>query len=160
MEYLLYTGIGILIAGLQVLLSRFISIAGVSPDLVLIFLVWVAISRGQLAAILGGFILGLALDVLSSGLLGAHALALTVAGFLVGFFFDAERAEQNVRNWPFLVLTLLGAVVNNALYYFLLTRGTEMSFTEFVVRYGAVGALYTVFIAIFPLLYWSRKRTY
>jgi len=97
---------------------------------------------------------------MSSGILGAHALSLTVAGFLTGFFHDPERVEQNMRNWPFLLLTLLGAVINNTLYYFLMTRGTEMSFVEFAFRYGAVGALYTVFIAIFPLLYWSRKRSY
>jgi rod shape-determining protein MreD len=161
MKYLTYAGVGILLIIFQVLVSRFLSIAGVSPDFLLIFLVFLTIREGQFAGIVGGFLLGFILDVLSSnGILGAHALSKTIACFLVGFFFNPERIEQNVRNWPFLLLTLLAAVINNFMYYFLMTRGTEMSFGEFAFRYGAVGALYTVFIAIFPLLYWSRKRTY
>ncbi|SRR5579883_235907 len=160
MQYLSYAGIGFLIVIVQVLVSRFLSIAGVSPDFLMIFLVWLTIREGQFVGETAGFLLGLTLDVTSSSILGAHALAKTAACFSVGYFFDRERVEQNLRNWPFLLLTLLGAVINNFLYYFLVTRGSEMSFSEFAFRYGAVGALYTVFIAIFPLLYWSRKRAY
>ena len=160
MQFAAYGGVGLLIIIVQVLISRFLSIAGVSPDFLLIFLMYVTMREGQFAGIISAFVLGLLLDVMSSGILGAHALSLTVACFLAGMFYDRERVEQNIRNWPFLVLTLLGAIVNNGLYYFLMTRGGEMSFEEFAFRYGAVGALYTVFIAIFPLLYWSRKRAY
>ncbi|MDP4199950.1 MAG: rod shape-determining protein MreD [Bacteroidota bacterium] len=160
MQFAAYGGVGLLIIIVQVLISRFLSIAGVSPDFLLIFLMYVTMREGQFAGIVSGFVLGLGLDIMSSGIFGAHALSKTVACFLVGFFYDRERLEQNIRNWPFLMLTLLGAIINNALYYFLLTRGGEMSFAEFAFQYGAVGALYTVFIAIFPLLYWSRKRAY
>jgi rod shape-determining protein MreD len=160
MQYLTYAGIGILIIVVQVLISPLLSIAGVSPDFLLIFLVWISIKEGQFAGEIAGFVLGLLLDILSSNILGVHTLSKTAACFCIGYFFERERTEQNLRNWPFLLLTLLAAVINNGLYYFLITRGTEISFAEFAFRYGAVGALYTVFIAIFPLLYWSRKRTY
>jgi rod shape-determining protein MreD len=160
MKYLIYAGVGFLLIVIQVLISRFLSIAGVSPDFLLIFLVWLTIREGQFAGETSGFVLGFVLDVMSGGILGAQTLSKTIACFLVGFFHNPERTEQNIRNWPFLLLTLLGAVVNNLLYYFMITRGSEISLGEFTFRYGAVGALYTVFIAIFPLLYWSRKRSY
>ena len=132
------------------------------PDFLLIFLVWITIKEGQLAGEVSGFILGLVLDILSSNILGVHALSKTAACFCIGYFFDRDRVDQNIRNWPFLLLTLLAAIINNALYYFLITRGSAMSFAEFAFfdTGGRQGALYTVFIAIFPLLYWSRKRTY
>ena len=160
MKYLSYAGVGILLVIVQVLVSRFLSIAGVSPDFLLIFLVWLTIKEGQFVGETAGFVLGLTLDVVSSSILGVHALSKTAVCFAIGFFFNPERIEQNLRNWPFLLLTLLAAVINNFLYYFLITRGSEITFADFAFRYGAVGALYTVFIAIFPLLYWSRKRTY
>ena len=160
MKYLVYAGVGLLIIIVQVLVSRFLSIAGVSPDFLLIFLVYVTIREGQFAGETTAFVLGVLLDIFAQGIIGSQALSKTIACFLVGFFYNPDRIEQNIRNWPFLLLTLLGAFINNFLYYFLMTRGTDMSFGEFAFRYGAVGALYTVFIAIFPLLYWSRKRAY
>ncbi len=63
MQYVTYTGIGILIIIVQVLVGRFLSIAGVSPDFLLIFLVWLTMKEGQLAGEIGGFALGLALNV-------------------------------------------------------------------------------------------------
>jgi rod shape-determining protein MreD len=160
MKYLVYAGVGLLIIIVQVLISRFLSIAGVSPDFLLIFLVYITIREGQFAGETMAFTLGIVLDIFAQGIIGSQALSKTIACFLVGYFHNPERIEQNIRNWPFLLLTLLGAFINNFLYYFLMTRGTDMSFGEFAFRYGAVGALYTVFIAIFPLLYWSRKRAY
>jgi rod shape-determining protein MreD len=160
MKYLIYAGVGLLIIIVQVLISRFLSIAGVSPDFLLIFLVYITIREGQFAGETSAFVLGMLLDIFAQGIIGSQALSKTIACFLIGYFYNPDRVEQNIRNWPFLLLTLLAAFINNFLYYFLMTRGTDMSFGEFTFRYGAVGALYTVFIAIFPLLYWSRKRAY
>lgn len=160
MNYLIYAGTGLGIVIFQVLISRFLSIAGASPDFLLIFLIFVTIREGQFVGMTSAFVLGLLLDLFSSGVPGWHALSKTVACFLVGFFYNPERVEQYIRNWPFLLLTLLGAVINNFLYYFLYTRGSNISFGEFAFLYGGVGAMYTVAIAILPLLYWSRKRAY
>ena len=161
MKYLIYAGIGLLLVVVQVLISRFLSIAGVSPDFVLIFLMWLVLREGQFVGETAGFLLGFSLDIFSSGaILGAHALSKTVACFLIGYFFNEERSEQQLQNWPFFILTLAGALINNLLYYFLTTRGTEISFNEFAIKFGVVGALYTVFVSIFPFLYWSRKRAF
>lgn len=160
MIYLSYAAIGLGIVIVQVLISRFLSIAGASPDFLLIFLVYIVIREGQFIGMTSGFFLGLALDLFSSGVLGWHSLSKTVACFLVGFFFNPDRIEQYIRNWPFLLLTLLGAVVNNLVYYFLYTRGSNISYGEFMFVYGGVGSMYTVAVAILPLLYWSRRRAY
>lgn len=160
MQYLSYAGIGLGIVIFQVLISRFLSIAGASPDFLLIFLIFITIREGQFIGMTAALLLGLLLDLFGAGTLGWHAMSKVVACFLVGFFYNPDRAEQYIRNWPFLLLTLLGALVNNAIYYFLYTRGSNISFGDFSLLYGGVGATYTVAIAILPLLYWSRRRAY
>lgn len=75
LQYLTYAGIGIVIVALQVLVSPLLSIAGVSPDFLLIFLVWITIKEGQFAGEIYGFAFGLLLDIISSNILGTHALS-------------------------------------------------------------------------------------
>jgi rod shape-determining protein MreD len=66
-KYLIYAAIGLVLIIVQVLVSRIISIAGASPDFVLIFIVWLTVREGQFAGVVSGFALGLVLDIFSSG---------------------------------------------------------------------------------------------
>jgi len=144
----------------QVLASRFLSIGGAMPDLVVIFLAFIIIARGQLVAEIAGFFLGLALDILSSGTLGAHALSLTLAGFLLGYFYDEELAKQRLRNWPFLLFVFAASVITNLVYYFFFTAGSGLSFINYATERGGLVTLYTVIAAILPMYYWSRQTLY
>src|SRR5689334_20413012 len=134
--------------------------AGAMPDLVVIFLAYTIIMRGQLIAQLSGFVLGLALDILSSGTLGAHALALTLAGFLLGYFYDEELAKQRLRNWPFLLFVFAASVISSLVYYFFFTAGSGLNFSAFVTNRGGLITLFTVIAAIPPMWWWSRKPLY
>lgn len=55
-------------------------------DLVLVVVVYVALSRGPVAGLVAGTVGGLVQDALSSGILGMGGLAKTVVGFLAGRF--------------------------------------------------------------------------
>ena len=69
---------------LQTRLAPFL-VLGTSPlDLVLIVVVYVAITSGPTTGLLAGAAAGLAQDALSSGILGIGGLAKTVVGYLVG----------------------------------------------------------------------------
>ena len=77
------TGLAVLL--LQMMLSDFLTIRGLRPDFVLIFVVYLSIRWGSLAGIIGGFSLGLAEDFLSAGsLMGLAPLTKSITGFLVG----------------------------------------------------------------------------
>ena len=160
MPYLIESGIALLLVIVDVLASRYISIAGAMPDLVLIFLAYIVISRGQLVAELTGFVLGLAIDIISSGTLGAHALSLTLAGFLLGYFYNDELAKQRLRNWPFLLFVFAASVIANLVYYFFFTAGSGLSFYAYATERGGLGTLFTVIVAIAPMYYWSRRPLY
>lgn len=160
MSYLLESVIALIIVIVQVLASHFLSFGGAMPDLAVIFLAFIIVSRGQLVAEIGGFLLGFALDILSSGTLGAHALSLTLAGFLLGYFFDEELVKQRLRNWPFLLFVFAASVIANLVYYFFFTAGSGLSFTAYAMSRGGLTSLYTVIVAIIPMYYWSRQTLY
>jgi len=86
-------------------------------DLVLVVVIYIAISTGANTGLLAGAAAGLAQDALSSGILGIGGLAKTVVGFVMGM---AASQFIVVRALPrFLVFfagTILHAVVFMGLY--------------------------------------------
>jgi rod shape-determining protein MreD len=68
---------------LQTTLARFIR-GGAGVDLVLIVVVYAALSWGPVTGLLAGTFAGLMQDALSFGIIGIGGLAKTVVGFLVG----------------------------------------------------------------------------
>ena len=88
---------------LQTTLVRFMAIETIVPDLLLIWIVAIALVEGQAAAITAGFILGLGIDLLSGhdGMLGLAALSKTVAGFVAGFFHDDNRVMPALGRYQF-----------------------------------------------------------
>jgi rod shape-determining protein MreD len=158
--YLIESVVALFLVIVQVLASNYLSIGGAMPDLALIFLAYIIIMRGQVAAEIAGFSIGLALDILSSGTLGAHALSLTLAGFLLGFFYSEELSKQRLRNWPFLLFVFAASVIANLIYYFFFTAGSGLSFIAYTTERGGLGTLFTVIAAIVPMYYWSRQTLY
>jgi rod shape-determining protein MreD len=68
---------------LQSTVARYF-VGRMSVDFVLVAVVYVALSFGPTAGLLGGTVAGLAQDALSGGILGIGGLAKTIVGFLAG----------------------------------------------------------------------------
>ena len=69
---------------LQTTLARFVIRGTVALDLVLVVVVYVALSSGSVTGLLTGAFAGLIQDALSSGVIGIGGLAKTIVGFLAG----------------------------------------------------------------------------
>ena len=69
---------------LQTTLSRFVVRSTVAVDLVLVVVVYVALTGGPANGLLTGTFAGLVQDALSSGVIGIGGLAKTIVGFLAG----------------------------------------------------------------------------
>ncbi|MBI9100827.1 MAG: rod shape-determining protein MreD [Spirochaetales bacterium] len=80
----IHIGISTLLVLLQTTLFRFIEVKGVSPDIVLIFVVFSANSKGAFRGEIVGFTSGLLEDLLSLAPLGFNSLIKTVIGYLFG----------------------------------------------------------------------------
>jgi rod shape-determining protein MreD len=97
---------------LQTTLAQVLVRGTAALDLVLVVVVYVALSFGPATGLLAGAFAGLAQDGLSSGILGIGGLAKTVVGFVIGVIgtqFIVARAIP--RFVVFLLATLLHAVL-------------------------------------------------
>jgi len=71
---------------LQTTLADYFAQGALGVDLVLVVVVYVALTSGPVAGLLAGTVGGLVQDALSSGILGMKGLAKTLVGFLAGRF--------------------------------------------------------------------------
>lgn len=153
------------IAGLILLLLQlnagFIAVEKVVPDLLVIYIVVIALLEGQFTAIIAGFLVGLAYDFVSSDVAGSNALAKLVVGFLAGFFHE-EGLEPNgaIGTFRFLGIIALTTFMHNVIYYFFYVQPAELSFISIFLRGGLAGILYTTVVAAIVMLVAARKKTW
>jgi rod shape-determining protein MreD len=116
---------------LQTTLARFLG-GAVAVDLVLVVVVYFALTSGPVTGLLTGTFAGLIQDALSIGVIGIGGLAKTIVGFLAGIvgtqFIVAQAPSRFV---VFFTATVVHAVVFMGLYEVLGLR-------DFGTPYGAV----------------------
>jgi rod shape-determining protein MreD len=100
---------------LQTTLDRWIR--GSSLDLVLVVVVYTALTSGRVAGLLAGTAAGLVQDALSGGVIGTAGLSKTIVGFLAGIvstqFIVAHSASRFV---VFFLATVVNAIVFMGVY--------------------------------------------
>ncbi len=91
--------IGLLLLGsllLQVTLIARISVFGSRFDLLLAFVVCIALFKGVYYGEVVGFISGLFYDIFSGGPLGTHTFSMIIIGYGVGFFRDRLYSDNPI----------------------------------------------------------------
>jgi rod shape-determining protein MreD len=97
MQRFLFTiGVSLLALLAQTTVVPHLAIGTIVPDLLLIWIVYLGISRGHVSAMTAGFFLGLLMDILAGddGMLGLSSLTKTAAGFLAGYTFNENKVVQ------------------------------------------------------------------
>jgi rod shape-determining protein MreD len=158
-EYGLYVVIALVTILIGTVASNLLSIGGITPDLLLLVVVALALDKGQLAGVVFGFGVGLMFDVFSTDVLGSNALVKMLAGYIAGFFWrEGTTIGESIGSLRYVTVTLLCALVHNAVYYLLYTRPADIPFVEFYLKNGIAAALYTTALALLPFFYASRRR--
>lgn len=155
---LVYLALAVVLSLFHLLVVQYMSIGGVTPDLLLILVVWIALSTGQLPGTIAGFLVGLLMDGITGDVLGTNALAKTLAGFVAGYFFNENKVLLTLGHYPALLITLLCAILHNIAYYFFHVRYVGMTMNVFFLKYGLAAALFTTVLAIVPMLITARRR--
>jgi len=113
-------GLLLVAALIQVSLVTPISVASGHPDVVLVFVVALALLRGPLTGSAAGFLAGLLLDVASFGSLGLSSLVLTLAGYWSGRFGEATTRTSPYPPLIAVAFATVWLTVGSALLHFML----------------------------------------
>ena len=105
---------------LQTTLARFIVRGTVAVDLVLVVVVYVALTLGPATGLLSGALAGLVQDALSTSVIGIGGLAKTLVGFLAGVIGTQFIVAHTLPRFVvFFCATALHAVIFMGLYVLL-----------------------------------------
>lgn len=154
-----YTLFSLLLILLSTTLLRFLAIGDIVPDVLLIWIVYIAIREGQIAATTAGFLIGLTIDLLSGaeGMVGLAALTKSIAGFLAGYFYNENKTLQTLGGYQFLVAVGVVSLVHNVLYFLIFLQGTDLSWWKIIVSYGLTTTLFSTAAALLPMFIIARK---
>jgi len=117
---------------LQTTIARFVVAGRVAVDLVLVVVVYVALSSGAVPGLITGTVAGLIQDSLSTGVIGIGGLANTIIGFVTGVIGTQLNIAEPVARF---VVFFAATVVHQAITIGL---GTVLGLQAFGVPYGAI----------------------
>jgi rod shape-determining protein MreD len=152
-NFILYTIV--FVGGLMVQFGwvKYLSPSGLSPDFLLVCLVFIGLMRGPFEGQLLGFAWGLSWDALSTEMFGCHAFLFTCLGYFAGML-SRQWDESKVSAQMFLVLF--------ASLFFLL--GIKMLYAifgagEFIYNFNYITGVQLLFnVLLAPIVFWLGKR--
>ena len=144
---------------LQTTLIKYLAIGTIAPDILLLWIVYLAIREGQMAGTTAGFFIGLVLDLLSGkdGMLGLAALSKTVGGFCAGYFYNENKTFQTLGGYQFILGVVVVSIAHNLVYFLIFLQGSEVTLLDAILLYGMPTTLYTAAMGLLPMFAFARK---
>ncbi|MDR2399662.1 MAG: rod shape-determining protein MreD [Endomicrobium sp.] len=147
--FLLY----IIFCMLQFFFGKYLNICGVFPNLILILVVYLGLTRGVVSAEIMGFLFGITWDVFSTDVFGIRTVIFTIIGYFTGKInknFDKDRT----------LVQIVIVVLTNVVYWFIFSfiywviPASESSSPSFITTKGMFKILATVIMApiVFSIL--------
>ncbi len=146
-----------LLAALQITVVPLISISGIAPNLLIVLITFYALKNGQSFAILLGFTFGFLFDLISGGVIGVNMFAMTISGFIAGYFYNENKIEINIATMNLFYINLVVATVYSFLYTLIAAAGPELNLFILLVEGSFLPAVYTSVFAL-PVLVAMPKR--
>ncbi|MCX7984504.1 MAG: rod shape-determining protein MreD [Bacteroidetes bacterium] len=128
------------------------------PDVVLLWVVYIALRFGQIEATIGGFCSGFLQDILAGQLLGLSALVKTITGFVAGYFYNENTFEQTMTTLRYTMIVFVLSLLHNGLYFFIFYQGVKDSVILATIETGGITTLYTTVFTFIPFFYYTRKH--
>lgn len=153
-----YLKYAVVFAVMIVIQASFISLISISkynitPDLVIILVIYLGYSRGHIAGMAAGFIAGLTLDILSGSFIGLSALSYCIAGFIPGYF-TRETSDVKPKKFSLIGIIFMCTLVAYTIFFMIYFQGSSIPFGEVFLKYVITTTFYTsIFGFIFTLIF-------
>ncbi len=152
LKFVLYALATLLIVIFQISIVNLLEFGGLTPNLMIILVVWITLSEGQFVGIFAGFLAGLIFDIATFDLIGTNALAQTIAAFVAGFFYREGKEDLTLNRFSFITTVFISSFFHNSIYFFLYLKLSELDFLSFFFKYGIATSLYTTVFAVIAIL--------
>ena len=142
----------IIVFVLQVTIVSGISIAGASPDLVIILLIILIADRDPVSAVVIGFLLGFLQDLGNASFLGMNALAKSIVAYGVSRFGGGFLPESVIFR---ALLVVIASLVNDIV---VLTVTTGFDILDIIVSFFRYSLLSSVYAGLVGLVAMAAAR--
>jgi len=156
-QYLRSSLVALALLLLQTTFIPFLSIDEYMPDVLLIWVVYIALRRGQIEAAVAGFAIGFLQDLVTTQFFGLAALAKTVSGFAAGYFFNENKTEITLSSYRFVLVILFASMIHNILYFMVFFQGAEAPLIVTTLRYSIFSGFYTGLLGFLLMFLFARK---
>lgn len=156
-KLLVYTGFTASFAFIQLSFSFLISLWGLTPDLLLLLLVWICLVEGQFYGLFAGFLIGIFFDIVSMNIIGVNALSKTVAAYLIGFFYKEDSFMNTIRSNKIFIILFISSLANNLIYYLVLINLLHDNFVMLYLKYSFGTTFYTMLVSLVLFFFRIRK---
>ncbi|MBL7978232.1 MAG: rod shape-determining protein MreD [Bacteroidetes Order II. Incertae sedis bacterium] len=148
---------GILVLLLDWLLFRRLPIMGAYPDVILIYLIFIALQYGRTVGMFAGFVLGFITDAIYQTW-GVSMFIKTLVGFLMGFFPPESRDRPMMMPQQVFSAALIISLFHNGLMVIFLVLTTQVRSGYHIGTLWLGSALYTAIVGTLISLFLYRTR--
>jgi len=156
-RFLRSAGLVLVLLIVQTTFIPYLAIGGIIPDIILPWLVYVALRRGQIEAAEYGFGVGLLQDLITTKFLGLTALSKTLCAFSAGYFINENTTEQTLGSYRYVLIVLLCCFVHDVVYFTVFFQGVGGSLVGHVLQFSLASSLYTGVVSLLPMFAFSQK---
>jgi rod shape-determining protein MreD len=156
---LFYAGVGAAAILIQKFMDNFAAINSVSPQLVVLFVVYVALREGQLFGTCNGFIAGFFHDLLVTHFLGFTSFIAVVASFVAGFFYKESDVELAAKTFNFTWIAAISLFVSELAALPIVASG-ELNYLYVFLKFTLGTTVYTSVFAMIIVFVNGRRSRY
>lgn len=145
------------LAALQLVVIPLISVYDISPNLIIILIVYFTLLYGQIYGLLLGFLLGFIFDLISGGMLGASMLSFTISAFIAGYFYNENKIDINTTSLLFVLIVFLCGTIYSFIYSSIMNVNPDVSLLGIFIDIAILPGLYTAILGL-PIIIFKPKK--